>query len=268
MFVLPINFHLIKHFAWHVLTAKRGGHGIHSPFAYRLCEEVFYNNEAFYDFEALKKVRNTLLRHPQKININDLGAGSKTFRGSVRKIKDIAAHGVTRTRHSELFFKLIHFLHSKCCIELGTSIGLNTLYLAQANTRGQVYTLEGSSELSDFAARLATAQGLHNCHFLKGNFDDSLPPLLNTLTHFDLLYVDGNHTATATRRYFEAALEKARPTSVIIFDDIYWSRGMTQAWREIQTHPAVTLSIDAFYFGMVFFRTEIKQPTHLKLYIA
>lgn len=264
---MTINLHQIVSFIPHFLKAKRRGHGVHSPFAYQLCEEVFYNEDEFYDFERLKLVRNRLLEDKQKLEIKDLGAGSKTFKTKHRKIKDIADRGVTLTAHSELFFKLINFLKCSRSIELGTSIGLNTLYLAQANAKGKVYSIEGSSALSAFATGLATEQKISNIHFFNENFDEALPNLLKDIGGFDLLYVDGNHTYEATLRYFTTALENVQPSAVIIFDDIYWSKGMTRAWQEIKAHPAVTLSIDAFYFGMVFFRNEFKEKTELRLYI-
>jgi len=91
--------------------------------------------------------------------------------------------------------------------------------------------------------------------------------VLDELTTVDLLYLDGNHTYAATKDYFTMALEKKNNASVFIFDDIYWSKGMTEAWNEIKKHPSVTLSIDTFYFGMVFFKEEIKEKLDLKFYL-
>ena len=82
-----------------------------------------------------------------------------------------------------------------------------------------------------------------------------------------LLYIDGNHTYEATIKYFELALTKKDENTVIIFDDIYWSAGMTKAWQEIKNKKEVLLSIDTFYFGMVFFRSEFVEKIDLKIFI-
>lgn len=267
MSALKINFHQLRHFIRHFFSAKRKGHGIHSPFAYKLCEEVFYNEDAFYDFETLKKVRNHLLENKQKIEVQDFGAGSKTFTSSSRQVKDIADRGVSTTLQSELFYKLINFLNCSHCVELGTSIGLNTLYLAQANKKGQVISVEGSKNLSDFASALATSNSIHNIDFVASTFEKALPDVLTKLPALDLLYIDGNHRYEATLAYFQQTLPKVHNNTVIIFDDIYWSAGMTKAWEEIKKHSSVTLSIDAFYFGMVFFKKEVKEKQELKLFI-
>ena len=264
---MTISFHQIKHFIIHWAKARRGGHGVHSPFAYQLCEEVFYNINHFYNFEELKKIRAALLTNTTEITVEDFGAGSKTFTSNKRKINELAQKGVSTSLQSETFYKLINFLNSNTCIELGTSIGLNTLYLAMANKNGRVFTIEGSKSLTALASALAKESETENIEFINAKFDDALPSLLQKINSLDLLYVDGNHTYEATLRYFNLALAKKNNSSVFIFDDIYWSPGMTKAWNEIKQHPAVTLSIDTFYFGMLFFKEEIKEKVDLKFYL-
>jgi predicted O-methyltransferase YrrM len=264
---LKVNLHQIQHFIRHFFVAKRNGHGVHSPFAYKLCEEVFYNTNTFYDFDELKKVRNQLLQNKQVVTMTDFGAGSKTFSSNSRQIKQIADKGVSKTFQSELLYKLIHFLNCNTCLELGTSIGLNTLYLARACKTGQVISIEGNKELSDFAGKLTKENNIHNTQFISAKFDDVLPDLLKGLPVLDFLYVDGNHRYDATLNYFNLALSKQQESTVIVFDDIYWSKGMTRAWQEIKKNPKVTLSIDAFYFGIIFFKKELKEKTDLKIYI-
>ena len=261
-----MTFHQIKHFLKHFFSAKRKGHGVHSPFAYQLCEEVFYNRNSFYDLEQLNFIRKDLLRDKQVLEIEDFGAGSKTFKSNQRKIKDIVAKGISSQKQSELFYKLINFLNCKHCVELGTSLGLNTLYFSKACKNGNITSIEGSKSLYDFANALAEKHQASNINFVYGKFDDLLPKTLHALPELDLFYVDGNHNYEATLNYFKIALEKKHNHSVFIFDDIYWSQGMTKAWEEIKNRAEVTLSIDTFYFGLIFFREEVKEKTHLKFW--
>ncbi len=262
-----INTHQILHFIKHFFTARRKGHGIHSPFAYQLCEEVFYNPDSFYDFEILNEVRSSLWSNDTKIEVQDFGAGSKTFGSNARRISAIAKYGISSNIQSELLYKLINYMGCKTSFELGTSLGLNTLYMAKACSQGQVYSFEGSPALVTIASGLAKQLQASNIHFVSGRFDDTLPQTLAAINKIDLLYVDGNHTYEATLRYFEMALPYVHEQSVMIFDDIYWSPGMTAAWKKITEHPEVTLSLDGFYFGLVFFKKEIKEKTCLKIYL-
>ena len=139
--------------------------------------------------------------------------------------------------------------------------------MANANKNGQVYTIEGSNSLFEFAKTLASKNNINNIEFIHSKFDEALPKVLQKINSLDLCYVDGNHTYEATINYFNLALSKKNNTSVFIFDDIYWSKGMTKAWEEIKKHPSVTLSIDTFNFGLVFFREEVKEKVGLKFYL-
>lgn len=263
---MTINSHQIKHYIKHYIVAKRGGHGVHSPFAFQLCEEVFYNRNSFYDLEELKKVRAQLLKDETEIIVEDLGAGSKTFTSNKRKIKDLAANGISSEKQSETLYKLINFLNCSTIIELGTSIGLNTLYLAKASKNGRVLTIEGSKSLFEFASTLAKKNNISNIQFFESKFDDVLPTLLQN-NSASLIYIDGNHTYEATLRYFNLVLAKKDNSTILVFDDIYWSEGMTKAWNEIKTNTSVTMSIDLFYFGIVFFKEEVKEKVDLKLFL-
>lgn len=264
---MPINLHQVSSYIKHFFSAKRNGHGIHSPFAYQLCEEVFYNTHVFYDFKQLNAIRSGLLMNETVLQIKDFGAGSKTFKSNSRQIKDIATKGISTSLQSELLYKLMNFLKCQSAVELGTSLGLNTLYLAKVNKEASIISIEGSKELFEFAQQLATKSGSKNIQFINGVFEEAFPKVLNDLKRLDLLYVDGNHTYEATLNYFKQALEKKQNDSVFIFDDIYWSKDMTRAWKEIKDHPSVKLSIDTFYFGMVFFKEEFKEKVDLRFYL-
>ncbi len=259
------KFYQIKSYVKHYFTATKKGHGVHSPFAYKLCEEVFYNNAHFFAYEELNELREKLKTNSTKFIVNDFGAGSKILQTNERSINKIAKHGISKKFQAEILFKLINFLNLNTRIELGSSIGLTTLYLAMANKKGSVYSLEGSEALINFSEQQAQQFKITNCEFILGNFNDTLKPLLQKLNSFDFCYVDGNHIYSATINYFELLLKHKHQNSVIIFDDIYWSTDMTKAWIEIKKHRSVTLSIDAFYFGIIFFKPDIKEKIELKI---
>lgn len=261
------KIHQIFHFVRHYLSASRKGHGIHSPFAYALCEEVFYNATPFYDFQVLNSIRKNLIADRSEIEMTDLGAGSKVLKSKKRRICDIARVGISPKLQAELLYRLANYLSCRTIIELGTSVGLTTLYLSKACAKGKVYSVEGSKGLHQFAQSLAEASHANNIHFIHSDFDSALPDLLHSIDSLDLFYIDGNHTCEATKKYFQMAMAKKNDRSVFVLDDIYWSRDMTKAWNDIRSDEAPTLTIDLFYFGLVFFLPDIKEKTHLKMYI-
>jgi predicted O-methyltransferase YrrM len=247
-------------------AAAKSAHGVHSPFVYKFITELLENNEEdYYQFKELEEVRQTLLKNKTLVEIIDFGAGSKVFKDNKRKISDIAKHGTSKKKFSELYFKLVNFSNSQFIVELGTSIGLNTLYLAKANSKSTIYTLEGCPALSEFSKELFSKQNLKNIYLINDTFEKALPRLLKEIPQIDFLFVDGNHTYESTLNYFNLALQKKHNHSVFVFDDINWNEEMQKAWQEIKDHPEVTLSIDLFYAGIVFFRKEQQQKEHFML---
>ena len=75
----------------------------------------------------------------------------------------------------------------------------------------------------------------------------------------DLIYFDGNHQKKATLKYFNDCLPFINENSVFIFDDIRWTKDMLDAWQEISSHPKVSVSIDLFSIGLIFFRDQVKE---------
>jgi predicted O-methyltransferase YrrM len=239
-------------------------HDLHSPFLYDLYMNIIKNKYVFYDFEWLNGIRAKLMSSNDVIEINDLGAGSKKLSKS-REVKKIVKHGNACKKQAEFLYRLVNKFKPQTIVELGTSIGLTTLYLAKASSKAQVYTIEGCSNTYSYANEIFEQSGMKNITSIQGNFDVEFPKLINQLSSIDLLYIDGNHTYDATIRYFEAALTIINSNTIIVFDDINWSDGMQKAWKEICDNPKVKISLDFFHFGMVFFRTEHIAQEHFVL---
>lgn len=227
--------------------------------------QLIKNSYPFGDFEELKKIRKQLSLSPEMLNITDFGAGSKKLDSTKRSIKQIVTHGIAPKKQAEFLYRFMNFLNPKTVVELGTSVGLTSLYLAKSVPKATVYTLEGCENLTVYSSKLFKAHQVKNIISITGNFNETLPELLNSLTAVDVFYVDGNHAYEPTMRYFELALQKKNEQSVFIFDDITWSEGMQQAWQEICAHSEVTLSLDFFFFGIIFFRKEHKHQEHFIL---
>lgn len=248
------------------LLKARSAHGIHSPFVYRFIHELLENKkENYYQFEDLEKIRERLLQNDKEIVIQDFGAGSKIFKDNRRKISDIAKHGISQRKFSELYFKLINFCHAEYIVELGTSLGLNTLYLSKANSKAKIYSIEGCKEIASFAQNFLQKEKAENIEIINETFEKAFPKLLSEIPRLDFLYVDGNHRYQNTMDYFRMGLSKKHNDSVFVFDDINWNNEMRKAWKEIKSHPEVTLSIDLFFVGIIFFRKEQKEKEHFVL---
>tara|TARA_R110002074_G_scaffold14788_1_gene51029 strand:- start:131777 stop:132550 length:774 start_codon:yes stop_codon:yes gene_type:complete len=236
------------------LIKSTNAHGVHSPFVYDFVTTCLYDKKLYESYSKLKSFRKKLLQNNEVISITDFGQGSRVFSANHRKISAIAKHaGITKKRQ-QLLFRIVQYFQPKTVLELGTSLGMGTAALSLGNTSADIKTIEGCPNTAKIAKRQFEDFQLKNIELHIKSFEDFFEK--DSTVHYDLVYIDGNHEKGKTLQYFNILLKKATNDSLFIFDDIYWSPSMTEAWNEIKTHPKVTVSIDTFYWGLVFFRKE------------
>jgi len=232
-------------------------YGIHSPFVFKLLTESIYLKSKEPAFEKIEKIRSQLFADKRTIEITDLGAGSR-YDGlpQHRKVSDMTRRFAKSPKYGRLLFRLVNHLKPKVMIELGTSLGISAMYQSAGNPNATLYTLEGDGATAALAVANFNAGGFNAINTITGNFNDTLPSLLNRLGVVDYVFVDGNHTYQATINYFRLLKKHKQPSTVLVFDDIHWSDEMLKAWNEIQADPEVTISIDFFALGLVFFNPD------------
>jgi predicted O-methyltransferase YrrM len=205
----------------------------------------------------LEQTRAELLANNSIIEVEDLGAGSRVSKNTKRSVKSIAKNALAPKYQAQALFKIVEHFKPKTVLELGTSLGLTTCYLAEANKKSTIYTIEGSSNIAQKANDTFRSRELQNIKLLVGNFDQVLPELFKEIENIDLAYIDGNHRYDATIRYVEWILEKCSDESIIILDDIYWSKEMTKAWQELKADSRFSISLDYYHFGVLFLQKRM-----------
>ncbi|MBL7813659.1 MAG: class I SAM-dependent methyltransferase [Saprospiraceae bacterium] len=280
-------------FYWRAKTKYR----VHSPFVFQFVEAVLEDDRTFYVFREAEILRGELLNSNDSIEVEDFGAGSHVSGlKKVRKVREIAASALSPAFQCAWLFRLVQFSKPLSIIELGTSLGVSTLYLTEGSPRqAQVLTLEGSKTIADLARRnfdwyydtflkiglkrnnpdildfssyeknIKTDFEKNKIQILVGTFDQTLQKALNQVKKLDFAFIDGNHRREPTLAYFNQCLAYAHEGTVLVFDDIHWSEDMESAWATIQSHPSVRLTIDLFWCGIVFFRHENKEKEHFSL---
>lgn len=238
------------------LVRARTRHGVHSPFVYDLITHVLRPSAALPEFQTIEALRADLLASEQTIRVNDLGAGSRVFDEPTRAVAEIAKTALKPASEAQLLFRLARYFQATNVLELGTSFGLTTLYLALGAEEGTVHTIEGCPQTMRIAQHHFDQLKQRNIKPVLGSFRSKLPETLQKMGSVDLVFLDGHHAKEPTLEYFEQCLAQAHANTVFIFDDIHWSRDMEQAWERIKAHPRVTVSIDLYDLGLVFLRTE------------
>ena len=237
-------------FLWH----SKNEHAVHSPFVFSFLTKCFYDKKSKPEYAILRKYRNSLLANNNTIEVTDFGAGSKVFKSNTRVVSKIAKTAGITSKRAELLFRITHYFQPNSILEIGTSLGLATSPLSLGNLKAEITTLEGCSETAKIAQNHFNQFGLTNINSEITEFN-SYWDKLQTL-NFKLIYFDGNHSKKATLEYFELLLPTITNETLWIFDDIHWSPEMEEAWEIIKKHTNVTVTIDTFQWGLVFFRKE------------
>ena len=258
----PLLISRTKSYVQHWRKSQRL-HGLHSPFLFDLNKEVFDSAKQFYAFKEMELYRKKLLQDDRQIQVTDLGAGSKKISGSIRRVSQIAKHSLKRTKYAQILFRLANRTQPRTMVELGTSLGLSTLYLSKACNSATIHTIEGCPQIAQIANEGFSAFGAKNIHLHVGDFSQVIPQLLLDLEDpIDFLFVDGNHTYEATVENYECFLSKIHQNSVVVLDDIHWSEGMERAWAYIKKRPEVSVAIDLYEMGLLFFHKGIDKQEH------
>ncbi|MCB0809453.1 MAG: class I SAM-dependent methyltransferase [Flavobacteriales bacterium] len=255
--------HRVRAYLQHLLKA-RSRHGVHSPFIYQLMDEVLCRDAPLPEVKDIEQRRRQLLASREQIRVTDLGAGSSLGLGMERKVRSIAGSALKPPRQARLLYRLVRHFRPGSVLELGTSLGITTAYLARAADPGRVITLEGCPNTLNIAREGLLELGIGKVEAVEGAFERTLPGTLERLGHVDLAFIDGHHDRDATLRYFELLLTRSHGGTVLVFDDIHWSPGMTEAWAHIQEHPRTTVTADLYHFGLVFLR-EGQARQHFRL---
>jgi predicted O-methyltransferase YrrM len=252
-------FRLSGYLNYLLFSGHRKGYGIHSPFIFDLVSRVFRNKTASDIVLKIEAIRKRCLLSGKTIRVLDLGAGSEKMKGDYRKVSDIARNSAVPKKYGMLLSALSAEFGKPAIIELGTSLGISTMYLASGSPDSVVFTIEGCPETSEIARDNFKEAGFENIRPINASFDSALPDLKDKQVKPGLVFIDGDHRSEPVIRYFNKMAELSDSRTVIVLDDIHWSTDMADAWDQIKKHKSVTVTVDIFRMGLVFFREGINR---------
>lgn len=254
-----------KYLQYYLKGLNSKGHGTHSPFIFNFITNILNDHNNYPEYDKVEKLRKQLLRNDSVLTIEDFGAGSSISKSNQRTIASIAGNAAKPKKFGQLLFRMVKAYQPTQILELGTSLGITTSYLSFGNPNAKITTFEGATSVAAKASENFKSLQLNNVSLVEGNFDDTLPTVIQQLPAVDFAFIDGNHRQEPTEHYFHQLLPKTYNDSILIFDDIHWSREMENAWQTIKLHPSVTCTIDLFFIGIIFFRKEFFEKQHFTI---
>lgn len=256
---------LIYRYLRYLRKAKTKYH-VHSPFVYDFIVKVLQDKSHYDAYDTVSALRKELSRNYSPIEMIDFGsgAGKSKYKTRFRKVNDIARRTAQPPKFSRLLYRLVNYYQPRQIMELGTSLGLSTTSLALGNRNAYITTMEGCAGAASLARENFDNIGLENIRIIIGNFDQALPDFLKKDQQpLGMVFFDGNHRKEPTINYFNQCLERVNNESFFVFDDIHWSAEMEEAWEYIKTKEEVSITIDLFNLGIVFFRKDIAKQNFI-----
>jgi len=244
---------------FYYLFRSHSRYGVHSPFVYDLLTEAVCRREKRYAYRNIEALRRKLLADRAVIEVKDYGTGGREGKDSRRTIRHIVSTSAKSPWEARLLARLVKYFSPSCVLELGTSLGISTAYMASAQRQAKVYTLEGCPNLAALAVNNFRTLGLENIEVIEATFEAGLDKVLERMPSLDFVFIDGNHTCAATLEYFDKFLRHAHPKTVLVLDDIHWSEEMERAWEFVKKDPRVIVTVDLFRLGLVFLRTGLSR---------
>lgn len=256
----------------------RRGHGIHSPYLFQFVNGVVFNGDRVDVPETILRAHTDLRKERSFIPSADekvfLGAQSKVDSKEVRTIQSFVRRSSVNKAQGALLFRIVHWLNPEMIMELGTGLGVSTIYLAAGLGEDsdphlglfKVHTIEGDPARAVFSQELFKRLGLNGVKVHCGDVEKKVKELAAQLPGRFLVFVDANHKYDPTLRYLRLFINATSEESLIVLDDIYWSKGMCRAWNEVISWPEVRVSLDLFHMGILLLRKDLHK-THLKIKI-
>lgn len=255
-------FHIWEYCKYFFL--REGVYSLQSPFVYQLYKGLLlYRKTNKTGDTELEKTRKAFINSRKHVEIEDMGAGSRFASTGRRKLSSLVRNSTSPLKYSLLYQFLCKNTPANTVLELGTSVGLNTGYMAAA-TKGNLFTFEGSSKLMKLAKSHLNKNS--TIHFIEGDITETLPLHLKKGIPVDFVLLDANHTYDATLLYCQWIWPHLHEGSILVIGDIHWSSGMKKAWEKIINLPGVTLCLDFFECGVVFFNPSLRHEKYILYY--
>ena len=236
------------------MLKSKNQHGIHSPFVYDLVTKCFYDSKKQGAYKTLRAYRNKTIQHKKIIPITDFGSNYRVFKSKERKVSTVTKNAKITLKKQKLLYRVISYFKPDTILELGTSIGLGTIAMSIANPSSKLITMEECPNTSKLAQHYFNEFGLKNIYLKNSTVEDFFK--IKSSIKYDIVFINENHNKEDIINYFNILSDKINNDSILIFDGIYWNIKMTEAWNQIKGNPKVTLSIDTYYWGFIFFRIE------------
>ncbi len=208
-----------------------------------------FNSKENSFFKECELYRKSLLTNDSMISYDVFGINK------MEMVSAICKNAASKIKFCQLLYCLIDNLNFKSVLEIGTNLGVSGTYILKALKKHKdpkFISMEGLPGLCKISLKqFSSIIESKKVDIIEGLYDETFPILIKQNHLFDFVFIDGNHSEKPTLNYFDLIKKNFTKNSVLVFDDINWSKGMINAWNKIKNDKDVNYSIDLYQQGIV-----------------
>ena len=213
-------------------------------------ELIYSNNHKMEDLEAFSKCesyRRKLLADKSEVSYEFFSSEKKAT------VQNVCKEEASKIKWCQFLYYLTKSIKNPNVLEIGTNLGVSGSYILEAlkGRNGNLTTMEGLPQFCEMSTQqFSSIVPNSNFEVVEGLYDITFPKIIERRVNYNLLFLDGNHSKEPTLEYFRALKSKIGHSAIFVFDDIYWSKGMEEAWGIIKNDKDVNFSLDLYQQGV------------------
>ena len=229
----------------------RGGHGIHSPFLFRLITSVIEDKSNYPEYKPYKDHQTKAIRLLANFPDPTVNLIYKRFNLSLSKPKKLYKKIEFPNRFGKLIFRLIREFQPSYIFHYGPTLGVNLTLMAMAKSDCPVYQICDEPEYSLFSGDLIKYSECSNILSLTENQEPSILPPFMVVNH--------PNNPGLTRNIVQKYIANPGENDVLIIRGIHQSLEMYTLWKELIGNNSVRVTIDQFEIGIALFRKGLQK---------
>jgi hypothetical protein len=246
-----MKFRIVRKLNYLKKARHRHGHGIHSPFLFRLITEVIENKTRLPEYNILRNERDQL---SHLIKRKSAEVEIQTLRDSIFNLsgrKNLFKATELPLRYGRLIFRLITEFKPKSISCYGPSFGMNLLYLALPDKSTPVDFFQSDNYLCKSCQTVLQNEGVQNVSFVHNE------ELIDHSAEF--IFMNLAFLPDETGKLIKAITAAQGENDVLIIRGIHESKQMEAIWKELIKDNKVRISLDLYEIGIILFQKKLQK---------
>lgn len=250
-----MKFRTISRLIYLKRARHRRGHGIHSPFLFRLITEVVESRKRLPEYTIFKGLKNKVLnllddfQNPLLTEIyHQLNLHPSKPRKLYKKVE-------LPLRYGKVVFRLIRYFKPSTIINYGPTFGVNLAVMALANNDSIIYQSISDPAYKLISKELIKDSAISNIQFVTENSVPEANP--------EFIMINYSDNPILSRSVVQKYLRMHGDDRVLIIRGIHESQEMETIWQEMIVNESVRVSLDLFEIGIALFRKGLQKENFI-----